>query len=201
MFMLMWKLFDGVCVFSFCRWMPVVCVSSTLVGLLPVLVVAVSVVSVVGGSVLGIELGEDGAEDMGVAGFEAAQGGFGGATMATGGFDHEHGIADHRGDQWGIGEAKHWRAVEDDDVEIAFELNKDVGHALIAEQFGGTRWDWAGSDERQIGKVGGLQHRGDCSVRGQQVGQAAVVGYAERAMLGGATQVDIDQHHPLAKLG
>src|SRR3546814_12347126 len=78
-----------------------------------ILVIVVSVIIVCGGGFFGVELGEDGAEDVCVAGAQAAQGGFGGASVAAAGLDDEHGVADDRGDEGSIGKTEHGRAVED----------------------------------------------------------------------------------------
>src|SRR3546814_4292036 len=68
-----------------------------------ILVIVVSVIIVCGGGFFGVELGEDGAEDVCVAGAQAAQGGFGGASVAAAGLADEHGVAADRGDEGGIG--------------------------------------------------------------------------------------------------
>src|SRR3546814_12471400 len=75
-----------------------------------ILVIVVSVIIVCGGGFFGVELGEDGAEDVCVAGAQAAQGGFGGASVAAAGLDDEHGVADDRGAEGSIGKTEHGRA-------------------------------------------------------------------------------------------
>lgn len=113
----------------------------------------------------------------------------------------EHGAVNLVADDLGIGDGKHRRRVDDDDIVDAARLLQQPLHTLRTKQLGRVRRDRPARQQFQPRLYGLLYRLLEIPLLGEQVREAVLVRCVERVVVRRLSQVGVDQKHALLLLG
>ena len=126
---------------------------------------------------------------------------FQGGDARAAGFDHKHRRLGQTGEDQGVGQADHGRAVEDHIIEAFLAQAYQIDHFGGGQEFHGVGRNGSTGHQIKIGDLGRLGDLKRFGVSGQIVGQAVGVGQLKSLVQRGISQVAIDQQHLVFGLG